>query len=270
MLDAMWKRRSVRVFEDEALSVEDVKMIHELIEEAKNHKGPFGHQVDFFLKDGTKFDGQKMGTYGTVKHPQMIVGGFTEEEFDGFVDYGYLLEELILKITKLEVGSLWVEGHFDPSNLGVEEVEGKIVPALCPIGYPKGKELKKRQFHINPKKEQRKDMREFAFVGKKLKPMNESDLYHDHIRAVQIAPSGSNKQPWRFVVMNNEVHVYLERTKGYGASLPKDIQAIDIGIALRHLTFSLEEHKVHYEVIRKEPMIALENASYVCTVKIEK
>lgn len=270
MLDAMLKRKSVRVFEEEALSKEDMQMITEFINETKTIKAPFNHEVEFFFVKGTQFDGQKVGTYGTVKHPQMVVGGFTEDTFDAFLDYGYLLEELILKITSLDVGSVWVEGHFDPKTLLLDERPGLMIPALCPLGYPKGKVLKKRQFHINPKKEQRKDMRELAFVGKKLKPMNESDDYHEHIRAVQIAPSGSNKQPWRFVVMNNVIHVYLEPTKGYGQSLPKDIQAIDIGIGLRHLTASLEEHHVDYSIDKKSGQKQLKDAYYVCSVTLEK
>jgi hypothetical protein len=270
MLDAIWKRKSVRVFENEALSKDDITMIHDLTNEMNEKVGPFNNAVNFFSVDGTKFDGQKLGTYGTVKHPQMIVGGFTNETFDAFVDYGYLLEELVLKITKLDIGSVWVEERFNPNDLQVQNVEGKIIPAVTPLGYPKGKVLKKRQLHINPKKEQRLDMREFAFVGKKLKPMNESDEYHEHIRAVQIAPSGSNKQPWRFVIIKDQLHMYLLPTKGYGKDLPQNIQAIDIGIALRHLTFSLEEHKVPYEIRKLEQVPKLENATYVCTVTMTK
>lgn len=270
MLDAIWKRKSVRVFDQESLSKEDIDMILDLLVETNDSSAPFGHQINFFSIDGAPFDGQKLGTYGTVKHPSMVIGGFTEVSFDGFLDYGYLLEQLVLKITKLDIASVWEEGRFDPALFNQDEVSGKMIPAICPLGYPKGKVLKKRQIHINPKKEQRKDIRELAFVGKKLKPMNESDQYHEHIRAVQIAPSGSNKQPWRFVVIDQAIHMYLEPTKGYGQNLPKDIQAIDMGIALRHLTYSLTAQNTNYTIERNKNVDYLKNAQYVCTVKIEK
>ena len=269
MLDAMWKRKSIRVFENESLKSEDIEMVKDILNEVKEMQGPFGHQVEFFLVNGQSFHDERLGSYGVIKHPQMIIGGYAKHCFKNFLDFGFLMEDVVLKITKLDIGSVWEEGHFNSEVLGVEEKENLMIPAIVPIGYPKGKVLKKRQFHINPKKEQRLDIRELAFVGKKKKPMNESDKYHEHIRAVQIAPSGSNKQPWRFHIMGDDIHVYLKPTKGYGLRLPKHVQALDMGIALRHLTYSLEEKEEHYELRRLEDAPSLEEATYICTVKIK-
>jgi len=57
---------------------------------------------------------------------------------------------------------------------------------------------------------------------------------------VRIAPSASNKQPWRIVKIEGAWHFFLERTKGYGDGIIfkllklADIQRLDMGIAMCH------------------------------------
>jgi hypothetical protein len=57
---------------------------------------------------------------------------------------------------------------------------------------------------------------------------------------VRLAPSASNKQPWRIVREDNAWHFYLSRTGGYAGGPAKrlleveDIQRVDIGNAMCH------------------------------------
>lgn len=58
---------------------------------------------------------------------------------------------------------------------------------------------------------------------------------------VRIAPSASNKQPWRIVMDGNNFHFFLCRNKGYGKALGFDIQRLDIGIAMCHFESVMNE-----------------------------
>ena len=56
-----------------------------------------------------------------------------------------------------------------------------------------------------------------------------------------MAPSATNKQPWRIVRRGDDWHFYLFRTKGYGKGSPwfrllriADLQRVDMGIAMCH------------------------------------
>jgi hypothetical protein len=56
-----------------------------------------------------------------------------------------------------------------------------------------------------------------------------------------MAPSATNKQPWRIVRDGAAWHFYLRRTKGYGKGSAlftvlriADLQRVDLGIAIRH------------------------------------
>jgi len=79
---------------------------------------------------------------------------------------------------------------------------------------------------------------------------------------VRLAPSASNKQPWRILRQGNAWHLYLRRTPGYGGGLVSlflaraDLQRVDMGIAICHFELTAGEIglKGAWEV--KEPAIA--------------
>jgi hypothetical protein len=55
------------------------------------------------------------------------------------------------------------------------------------------------------------------------------------LEMVRLAPSASNRQPWRVVMNEKGFHLYLARTFGYGALFRDiDLQRIDMGIAMFH------------------------------------
>jgi hypothetical protein len=62
------------------------------------------------------------------------------------------------------------------------------------------------------------------------------------LEMVRIAPSASNKQPWRIVRKGDAFHFCLSRTAGYGGVFKGiDLQRIDIGIAMAHFEHSSRE-----------------------------
>jgi hypothetical protein len=61
------------------------------------------------------------------------------------------------------------------------------------------------------------------------------------LEAVRMAPSASNKQPWRLLRRGEDWHVLLQRTPRYGKGSAlfvvlrlADLQRVDLGIALCH------------------------------------
>lgn len=71
--------------------------------------------------------------------------------------------------------------------------------------------------------------------------------YAASLDMLRLAPSASNKQPWRVVKDGARWHFYLQRTSGYQErSLLKfykiaDLQRIDMGIAMCHFDLSAGE-----------------------------
>lgn len=67
------------------------------------------------------------------------------------------------------------------------------------------------------------------------------------LEMARLAPSASNKQPWRVVKDGSRWHFYLQRTSGYQErrlvkfSTVADLQRIDMGIAMCHFDLSARE-----------------------------
>jgi nitroreductase len=266
MREAIEKRVSVRSYLKKALSVTDMTKVTEILEFVEAKKGPFSHQVKFFFVDNNQ-DGKKIGTYGFIKNPPTFIGGVVENTLEGLVDFGFLFEEVILRLTSEGFGTVWLGGTFDRTDFDVEVKEGEVIACVSPVGYSADKSIREKVVRKFAKADQRIPFDELFFLGKELQKVNRNHPYYHILRAVQIAPSASNKQPWRIVFEDDAFHLYLKRTKGYGNLMKMDIQAVDIGIALSHLVLSLNEDGQGVEYIVKKPF-DMQDCLYILSVKI--
>jgi hypothetical protein len=93
------------------------------------------------------------------------------------------------------------------------------------------------------------------------------------LEMVRLAPSASNKQPWRVIKDGESFHFFLQRTPGYRESLLKkalgifDLQRVDMGIALCH--FALTEAELGRQGQWREEPPAIETGDplteYTCS-----
>ena len=79
-----------------------------------------------------------------------------------------------------------------------------------------------------------------------------------------MAPSATNKQPWRIVRRGDDWHFYLVRTKGYGKGSPwfkllriADLQRVDLGIAMCHFELVARESGRDGRWVVEDPGLAL-------------
>jgi hypothetical protein len=79
-----------------------------------------------------------------------------------------------------------------------------------------------------------------------------------------MAPSATNKQPWRIVRRGDDWHFYLVRTKGYGKGSPwfkllriADLQRVDLGIAMCHFELVARESGRDGLWVVEDPGLAL-------------
>jgi hypothetical protein len=189
--------------------------------------------------------GEKLGTYGVISGANtFIVGVINNEKYDA-VRFGYLFEKIILFATDLGLQTCWLGGTFKRedfikySNLA----ENEYIPIVSALGYKKDKSrilevAMRRVVGAN----NRKSWNELFFDKSISKALEQdvSGLYATSLEMVRLAPSASNKQPWRIIKDKNLYHFYLYRTKGYGVE-NYDIQKNDIGIAMCHFELTSKE-----------------------------
>ena len=138
-------------------------------------------------------------------------------------DYGYLVEQAILFATDLELGTCWLGGTFTKGRFaarmgGLEPDE--IMPAVVSLGY-RGDDGTER-IREREAGSRRLPASSLFFEERFGTPLalDPGDPFAAVLEGVRMAPSASNKQPWRVVRRGDDWHFFLERTKGYGKGSP--------------------------------------------------
>lgn len=246
MIENMKKRISIRTYKKESLSL-PLKEKMELAFE--DNQGPFGGVVRFKLieKELTqRAEGVKLGTYGVIKGTSTYVAAVIPKGNRDLEDFGYVMEKLILKATSLGLGTCWLGGTFNKGEFSkaIAQKEEEILPCVTPIGYPAEKRsLLEAAMRLGAGSKHRKSWPEIFFHKKFGQPLLEDEAgeYVTPLEMVRIAPSASNKQPWRIIMGQGKFHFYLQPTKGYSKILGFEIQRVDMGIAMCHFELAAQE-----------------------------
>jgi hypothetical protein len=117
---------------------------------------------------------------------------------DGQSAAGYLGEGLILEATRLGLGTCWIAGSFERQVAGdlVELAHDEQVVAVSPLGYPTPQQASgERLFRTMIKASARLSVERLA-PG--VLDGGWPAWAVSAVQAARLAPSGANRQPWRF------------------------------------------------------------------------
>jgi hypothetical protein len=243
-------------------------------------EGPFGAAVRFRLLAATPEDPdllRGLGTYGFIKGATAFAVGAVGRGERDLEDYGYCMERGILGATALGLGTCWLGGSFTKSRFAkaVAAARDEGVPAVASVGWAaEGSEngvIRRRvRGHSRLPGAALFFEEEFgvALTDERAGPLAAA------LETVRLAPSASNKQPWRIVRRGGAWHFYLQRTPGYGRGTLMhtvlrlaDLQRIDLGIAMCHFELAARELGVEGSWVLDDPRIRLPDArtEYVAT-----
>ncbi|MGO9136612.1 MAG: nitroreductase family protein [Syntrophales bacterium] len=260
------KRFSCRTYIDKPIAEEDGERLSDFL--SAIGRGPFGAAVRFKLIAATHQDGKALkglGTYGFIKGASGFIVGAAGPSSKNLEDFGCMMERVILFATDMGLGTCWLGGSFTRSSFAkkISATANELVPAVASVGYI----LKKEQEGVTIRQivggHNRKPWDNLFFrekFGIPLSP-NEAGPYAAPLEMVRIAPSASNKQPWRIFKDGNSWHFYMQRTKGYGKSFTfrllniADLQRLDMGIAMCHFELTAGELGLKGKWNIKEPEI---------------
>ncbi|MBE0410543.1 MAG: nitroreductase [Anaerolineales bacterium] len=233
--------------------------------------GPFGGSARFELiaaRDKDLKMLRQLGTYGFIKGATgFLVGVMTNGEED-LEDFGWLMERLVLYVTDLGLGSCWLGGTFTKRSFmqKVSAQSTEFIPAILSVGYiaPKPRKVD-RLIRRGGNFDRRLNHDRLFFIerfGAAL-TLSEAAEYALPLEMVRLAPSASNRQPWRVIRMNDRYHFYLRRTPGYRESslnrlfAKSDLQRIDMGIAMCHFELTAREIGLMGEWVKDDPGIEI-------------
>lgn len=265
------KRYSCRTFVNEQFDDKTIETINGFL--LLIEKGPFNNNVKFILVDTKKTEEKlKIGTYGMISGARYFIVGIMNKKSINFIDFGYLMEKIILKATELDYGTVWLGSAFNTktfSNLvGLEDNE--IIPAISPIGkIAESKRNIDKIISWGIKARKRKAWTDLFFNGQFTKPLTAeiSAPFALALEMVRLAPSARNDQPWRVVKVNKLFHFYLKTQSRYNLEIYKSLRFIDIGIAMCHFELTAKENQLLGKWMMKNPQLNRQpkNYKYIAT-----
>ncbi len=247
------RRFSCRQFAARPIAAEKLRELETAIQTLP--PGPFGNHPRFGLTAASESDNaalRGLGTYGFIRGATGFIIGASESGENHLEDFGYLMELLILRATSLNLGTCWLGGTFTKSSFArkIDLQTCETMPAVTAMGEFTNPEQARRGLVSNLAGAKRRLPWEALFFdGDFSRPLDPSEAgnYATPLEMARLAPSASNKQPWRVLRGGKNWHFYLQRTPGYRADPLKillglcDLQRLDMGIALCHFELTARE-----------------------------
>lgn len=262
-LDLITTRRSVRTFQKGGC---DKSLEERMLDFSGSLKPLFGSEFRFSIVSGERAEG-KVGTYGTLKNPAFYLVGEGRSGDYHPADFGYIGEKALLMGQGSGLGSCWLGGTFSKSAIARSSGlrEGYEIPSIIAFGVPSDKHhFGHYANRIISRADRRKhpDQLFRTVEGEPVDMMQEGSLAR-LLEAVLIAPSASNRQPWRVVVEDKTFHFFLRRNPGYTRLLKlgrlADLQMLDMGIALAHLELAADSLGFEHEWLDRAPEGGMES-----------
>lgn len=263
LYEAIYNRKSTRNYSKKSLSKDMLQNIKNEI--SLTDKLFQDSEVSLQIRSGEEmedFVSGLIGSYGKIEAPHYIIA-FTSEDRKNLVNLGYVLEKIVLEITRLEVATCWMGSHFDEEELKEEfsTSKGMTPQVLVAFGEPGEGEVALRE---DPDEAKRKDLSEIILgeIGEVPKDWVEI------IDAAKMAPSAMNSQPWRFEVGEGGTHLFIKSGEGIMNKLGEtfgnlgEMNRIDAGIALRHVKIAANHFPKGIEFEKVKGM-KMKNLSYI-------
>lgn len=233
---------------------------------------PFASRLRFGVIDNEKVRAANLfsaGSYGLIRGARFYLTALVQkDEPRRWEDAGFALEAVVLQATSLGLGSCWIGGVFDRKRfrreLGIGA--GEQLPVVVAVGRPAARpSLRDRLVRWGARGDLRKSPAGLFFAPDWRTPLLYEKLprWAPVLDCLRLAPSASNKQPWRIVHEEGVFHFFLNRDRAYGAMMPlADLQRIDLGIAICHFQAAAADAGLDGEWRDKDPMLPETPANY--------
>lgn len=266
MIKVMEKRKTIRDYKDAALSANIMNHVRETIAGIPALTDTARVEIGI-LQDGKSvyeaLDGI-VGYHGVmIKAPHYLIL-MCEDRNENFISVGHAGEWLSLELTKLDLGSCWLQtaakSDLVKEKLGIQS--DLMVASLVAFGEPKGSQRLSRIYDVSGdhsaspltkfgypyidasyKDESRSDrlsVSEIVFHKTFGNVMSLDDIerlgFEEVFFYMRFAPSWGNLQPWRFVLQSDRLILAMKQNQ----ALEAHTGLIDAGIAMLYLDSAMK------------------------------
>lgn len=274
VVETIQKRHSVRTYENKSLLSQDREALLTYMEQLDN---PFGVPVHTYIIDQKlNTGGEKLGTYGVIKGASTFLGVSIPDTKLAPLAAGYEFENLILLVTHMGLGTVWLAATFNRDNFAsaMKIPKDELFLAISPVGYPAAKRsLTETMMRSTMKSSSRKEWKELFYQADFHTPLTRdmTGAYAQPLEMVRLAPSAKNAQPWRVRKTQKAYHFYADYKPGLSKG-EEIIKQVDLGIALSHFHQTVLELGLTgaFEQMDQEDENLPENIHYMISWRIAK
>ena len=224
-------RTSTRDFKDTKLDEGTLEKVYKMVDEEIVKLGK--DDLAFIVQsDGESVYKALDGLAGykgvMIKAPAYLALNTLNDNPASLVKGAYGVEELITKLNALGLGTCWITvGDVDSEvKKSIFNYDGGHLNLLLAVGYPVDESVREHQF------DDRLGIGEFVYMDRLGNPATNEDLeqrgLEDVFAYARFAPSAYNAQPWRFVVVDDLINLYIKDYKG-------DVNLLDAGIIMYYI-----------------------------------
>ena len=261
------KRKSVRSFDGAPLRESDRAALVSFTQELVN---PFGVPVEFRLLD-VKEHGLSSPV---IAGAEAYLAAKVKREPHFEIAWGYSFETACLYAASLGVGTVILAASLSRGAVerALEVQPDEVMPAASPVGYPAAKRtIRDNLMRKGLKADERLAFETLFFDGAFGTALTKEQAgdFAEALELARWAPSATNRQPWRAVVVGNTVHFYEAQT--IKESPLGDIQKVDVGIFLCHFDLTMQENGHEGRFFDADPGFAVpENVHYIISYEKTK
>ena len=230
LYEAIFKRYSMRQFEMTPLDRDTLERIVRFYEKMTSLFP--GIETEIGITEALNGKRAPAGFFG-VKAPYYLTF-YSEERDRAEMNAGYLCEQLSLFLLTLGIGSCF---------LGSARIQGapksrenKKTMITMAFGKPSGR--------LTRRPEQAKRLPLKSLCVFKNPP---TEWMMKVLEAARLSPSALNRQPWRFAVVGNRIHVFSKKDR---MDRPRRLAEFDFGAMFAHIAVASEELWLDIDLIR--------------------
>ena len=251
IVDVIQSRRSVRTFENRPLTPDDRAYVEQII---RSIETPFGVPVEFRLLDAAAHGLKSPVIVGAHEY----VAAKVERVQGAELSLGFAFETFCLRAAERGIGTVMLAASLSRKSFeeAMEVGAGEVMPVASPVGYPAAKlSLRENMMRKAIKSDERLPFAQIFFNESFDVPLSPDDAgdFVEPLQMLRLAPSATNKQPWRAIVDGNTVHFFEEHSLKESAL--GDIQKVDMGIALSHFWLTAQEQGFGGRFVNCDPAI---------------
>jgi hypothetical protein len=247
LLSAIMSRRSVRRYRDQPLAKETLAEIDAIVDEVE----PLVPANRFRVMRRDVVTGEDliaaMGGYGRILSPPHYLVGYTIGTDHPLLDLGFRMEQIAVRLAQLEISTCFIGSLGRTSNVRVRFRLSRDAQmgAFLIFGYP-AENLAGRTINAMIRRAagatKKRPVEEIFYHGTFDNPATPPQSIATLMEAARCAPSADNTQPWRFLLRDGVLALFVERSNPRYGSKPvmQRYRYFDGGVCMSNVSMALE------------------------------